>query len=107
MVFILGDLMVMKQAYETLDESGCGYTVDSFKFGDNGQRAIQWVVARPTSLGKPDIWPPLKGLLKELPAEHNLELGLTNSSADLAKCPFQPKMCLGAHHVASGVGYIS
>lgn len=104
MVHLLGEIVVMQQVHEILDESGCGYTLDSFKFGDNGERAIQWVVARPLSQAEPDIWPPLQGLLNELPSEHNLELGLSNSSAELSGCPFQPKVCVGAHHVASGVG---
>lgn len=107
MVHLLGDLIFMKQLHETLDESGCGYTVDSFKFGNNGERAIQWVVARPISFEEPEIWPPLTGQLKDLPTEHNLELGLSNSSAELTVCPFQPQICLGPHHVASGIGFIA
>jgi hypothetical protein len=107
MVHLLGDFLVLQNVLETLDQSGCGYTIDSFKFGENGERAIQWVVARPVSLDEPQNWPPLEGLLEELPANHNLELGLTNSSAELPLCPFQPAVCTGFHHVASGVGVVA
>lgn len=107
MVHLLGDFLVLQNVLETLDQSGCGYTIDSFKFGANGERAIQWVVARPVSLEDPESWPPLQGLLGELPENHNLELGLSNSSAELPKCPFQPAVCPGTHHVASGVGVIA
>jgi hypothetical protein len=99
--------LVIQRVLETLDQAGCGYTLDSFKFGPNGERAIQWVVARPIALEEPQPWPPLEGLLEELPAQHNLELGLTNSSAQLSACPFQPKVCSGMHHVASGVGVLA
>ena len=107
MVHLLGDFVVLQNVLETLDQSGCGYTIDSFKFGPNGERAIQWVVARPVSLEEPTIWPPLQGLLKDLPNNHNLELGLSNSSAELPSCPFQPSICSGFHHVASGDGVIA
>lgn len=107
MVHILGDFLVIQRVLETLDQAGCGYTLDSFKFGNNGERAIQWVVARPLAQGEPTNWPPLQGVLEDLPREHNLEFGLSNSSAELADCPFQPAVCGGAHNVASGVGVIA
>lgn len=107
MVHILGDFLVLQSVLETLDQAGCGYTIDSFKFGPRGERAVQWVVARPLALDEPQSWPPLQGILEELPREHNLELGLSNSSAELPACPFQPALCSGAHHVASGVGVIA
>jgi hypothetical protein len=102
-----GDFVVLQHVLETLDQSGCGYTLDSFKFGLNGERAIQWVVARPVSDHTPSNWPPLVGALEELPADHNLDLGISNSSAELPSCPFQPSFCSGTHLVASGVGIIS
>lgn len=107
MVQLLGDFLVLQSVLETLDNAGCGYTIDSFKFGPNGERAVQWVVARPLTLDIPQSWPPLQGVLEELPQNHNLELGLSNSSAELPACPFQPTLCNGAHHVASGVGVIA
>jgi hypothetical protein len=99
--------MVLQSVLENLDLSGCGYTIDSFKFGANGEQAVQWVVARPVSMGEPESWPPLEGLLEELPDNHNLEFGLTNSSAELPNCPLQPAACIGSHYVASGVGVIA
>lgn len=107
MVHLLGDFLDLQSVLETLDQAGCGYTIDSFKFGPRGERAVQWVVARPLALDEPQSWPPLQGILEELPREHNLELGLSNSSAELPACPFQPALCSGAHHVASGVGVIA
>lgn len=80
MVHLLGDFLVIQSVLETLDQAGCGYTIDSFKFGPRGERAVQWVVARPLALDEPQSWPPLQGVLEELPREHNLELGLSNSS---------------------------
>lgn len=106
MVHLLGEVSSMQQVHETLDQLGCGYTLDSFKFGANGERAIQWVVAMPVSSEKPASWPPLVGILEELPTRHNLDLGLSNSSAELPACPFQPHICAGAHLVASGVGVL-
>ena len=107
MVLVLGDILAIQNVLETLDQSGCGYTLDSFKFGQNGERAVQWVVARPITLGLIENWPPLQGMLEALPLNHNLDLGLSNSSAEIGSCPFQPSVCRGNHYVASGVGVIA
>ena len=107
MVHMLGDFLVIQNVLETLDQSGCGYTLDSFKFGQNGERAVQWVVARPIALGESENWPPLQGILETLPSNHKLDLGLSNSSGEVGACPFQPNLCSGSHLVATGVGVIS
>lgn len=107
MVHLLGDFVVIQKVLETLDQSGCGYTLDSFKYGTNGERAIQWVVAKPSNVETAEKWPPLEGILEALPSHHNLDLGLSNASGELDVCPFQPKICSGAHFVASGVGVIA
>jgi hypothetical protein len=102
-----GIFLSIQSVLETLDQAGCGYTIDSFKFGPHGQRAIQWVVARPTAFGESDSWPPLEGQLEDLPKQHQLDLGLSNSNAQLPNCPFQPNICSGSHLVATGVGTVA